>query len=258
MDAMTHRLMMAAARRSANQIIITIDDDTQNIDLWSLVSAGEIYVPGQTEIILINNAVIGSSTLSGHAIVISDDFTLGDSIIIENYGHIVSRGADGGNGSSTGNGGSGQTVSGAAINAAFALMVFNHGIVAGGGGGGGGGGRGRVTTTPFPVTCGNTQGGRGGGGAGNTPGSRGSGSGSSGTASLESGISGTSGNTNAGNGGDGGDLGEDGQNGTGGTGSSQCPATSSGGNGGTAGFYAIGNSHISWQVTGTRLGRVTS
>lgn len=260
-------------QRTYKDIILSANSNNYVLDP-SKISG---YVPGITTVrVTVNNGVvIGSSSTSSPAMQISG-FTTNDRIELTNNGYIVGAGGNGGHGSGDGGGGGlGQpgNIGGNAINISSSpVFITNNGTIGGGGGGGGSGGRGfgsyydadMQRTTNYQC-CG----GGGGGGAGSIIGycaANGDGDGTwadvngGGTVTgangtLTTGGSGGGGGSMlpyyqiyAGAGGKGGDLGQPGSAGgigTGGEGSQP---------GGAAGKAVVGNTNVTWVVSGNVLG----
>jgi len=190
-------------------INLTISSNVNNYQISQ--QRGGTYEAGFTDIILTNNAQVGSTAVSTAGIYsgTAPNYASGDTLKIVNAGNIRGRGGNGGAGANNaGQGvGAGQ-IAGDAIETTFPLTVVNNSgaKLLGGGGGGGGGGRGSTVQPGQPGNPGNpgnppiqqgksnspgqpaqpgqpgnppsTQffgGGGGGGGAGNQVGSGGSG-----------------------------------------------------------------------------------
>lgn len=219
-------------------INLTISSNTTNYNIYSALP--ENYTPGMSDVVLTIDAgkVVGSTTISTHALDTGDGWTSGDTLKIINYGYIVGKGGDGGV-PVYGNSGAGQN-GGPALRLQFATSIDNaSGIIGGGGGGGGGGGY-------VPDD--------GGGGAGYLPGS--GGGGFSGTLTTggnaryfpyggAGGGPGVAGGSNY-YGGGGGGLGANGGEGY----------AVLGGTAGLAGHAVDGNSLATWLNTGTRYGTI--
>jgi len=203
-------------------INLTISSNTQSYQISQ--QYGGTYEAGFTDIILTNNAQVGSTAVSTAGIYsgTAPNYASGDTLKIVNAGNIRGRGGNGGAGANNaGQGvGAGQ-IAGDAIETTFPLTVVNNSgaKLLGGGGGGGGGGRGSTVQPGQPGNPGNpgnppiqqgksnspgqpaqpgqpgnppsTQffgGGGGGGGAGNQVGSGGSGGSSQGQAGQAGGA----------------------------------------------------------------------
>ncbi len=253
--------------------------DTPNYNLRDVVlAAGWDGSKKVVATITINGDVYSTS----NAIPAFDtgDLPAGSSVTIINNGNIIGKGGNGGvgYGSSLWAGfGYAYTVGtpgedgGPALKVRAITVIRNYGVIAGGGGGGGGGGY--AYNNYYYQNYGSAGGGGGGGGQGYNAGSAGGGgilsgyssasgnSGSSGTFSS-AGLGATAVNSSNSQGdgaavygsagGNGGTLGNPGQ--VGGSGSAQY--ASGGYPGGLAGNSVIGNSYVSWEVVGTRLGPV--
>lgn len=208
---------------------------------------GGTYEAGFTDIVLTNNAQVGSTAVGTAGIYTgtAPNYASGDTIKIINAGHIRGRGGNGGAGmANNGTGVAAGQIAGDAIETTFPLTVVNNSgaRILGGGGGGGGGARGSTVQPGQPgnppsqgggksqqVTPGQpsnppaTQffgGGGGGGGAGNQVGSGGAGGSGQGQAGQAGGAdSGGAGGDSTGqtnpNGGAGGAVGAAGGQGTG-------------------------------------------
>lgn len=249
-------------------ISITISADTTDYDAYANRTGG--YIPGVSDLTYtINNGVsVGATSTSNIAFLISSSFLSTDTITIVNNGRITGAGGNGGRGSDQRPGGVGASPGGAggtALSVARAITVTNNGTVAGGGGGGGGGGGSYYSRNAKSDD--NIAGGGGGGGAGYVAGSGASGGIAAGQENNYNGNAGAGGTLTAGGGGgstSGGGYGPPtsyggagGGPGVAGTAGVNGQIGSAGGAGGAAGFYAVGNSNITWAVTGTRLGQVS-
>ena len=203
-------------------INLTISSNTQNYQISQ--QRGGTYEAGFTDIVLTNNAQVGSTSVSTAGIFTGSapNYASGDTVKIINAGNIRGRGGDGGAGANNAGQGVGAwQIAGDAIETTFPLTVVNNSgaKLLGGGGGGGGGGRGSTVQPGQPGNPGNpgnppsqqgktdtpgqpaqpgqpanppaTQffgGGGGGGGAGNQVGSGGSGGSSQGQAGQAGGA----------------------------------------------------------------------
>ena len=238
------------------------------------VAAGWNQVTPLAMTVTIGSGVtIGSSATSGYAFDTGAGFPAGSNLrlVIPASAKIIGAGGQGGNGATTpsGNedppiGGTAGGTGGPALRAQTALTVDNLGTIGGGGGGGGGG---RQYAFGFMDQTVHVSGAGGGGGAGQITGAGGTGginyqagdpppqapNGSSGSAST-----GGAGGTNSnyldvnGGGGTGGNVGQAGQ-----SGQTTDPANYPALTGGAAGAAVTGNSNITWNSTGTRLGQIT-
>ena len=194
-------------------INLTISSNVNNYQISQ--QRGGTYEAGFTDIVLTNNAQVGSTAVGTAGIFTgaAPNYASGDTIKIVNAGHIRGRGGNGGAGANNaGQGvGAGQ-IAGDAIETTFPLTVVNNSgaKLLGGGGGGGGAGRGSTVQpgqpgNPPTEAGGKSQGtqpgqpsnppatqffggGGGGGGAGNQVGSGGSGGSSQGQAGQAGGA----------------------------------------------------------------------
>jgi hypothetical protein len=254
------------------QIALSIASNTTGYNILSEAQDSGDYEAGISDItVTVDSGVyVGSPAAGASYAMTADGFTSGDTITVVNNGYIIGAGGDGGRGGSccASTAPSGEA-GGRGIYANYAMTITNNGTIAGGGGGGGGGGccksHGGTLTG-----CGASG---GGGGAGYVTGIYGSGTGGiNGT-----GSNGTSGGfTSAGTGGgityafggqqsgsysgaagNGGTLGQAGSSGQVSSVNYYDWVNQNGGSGGAAGYYAVGNSNITWDVEGTRLGQVS-
>ena len=252
-------------------INLTISSNTQGYQISQ--QRGGTYEAGFTDIVLTNNAQVGSTAVGTAGIYTgtAPNYASGDTVKIINAGHIRGRGGNGGAGmANNGTGVAAGQIAGDAIETTFPLTVVNNSgaKLLGGGGGGGGAGRGSTVQpgqpgNPPTQSGGKSQGqqpgqpsnppatqffggGGGGGGAGNQVGSGGAGGSSQGQAGqaggADSGGGGgdTTGQTNP-NGGAGGAVGAAGA------------AGQQGGAAGAAGHAIEGNSN---QITLQNSGQV--
>ena len=254
-------------------INLTISSNTQGYQISQ--QRGGTYEAGFTDIVLTNNAQVGSTAVGTAGIYTgtAPNYASGDTVKIINAGHIRGRGGNGGAGmANNGTGVAAGQIAGDAIETTFPLTVVNNSgaKLLGGGGGGGGAGRGSTVQpgqpgNPPTQSGGKSQGqqpgqpsnppatqffggGGGGGGAGNQVGSGGAGGSSQGQAGqaggADSGGGGgdTTGQTNP-NGGAGGGVGAAGA------------AGQQGGAAGAAGHAIEGNSNqITLQNSGQTAG----
>ena len=254
-------------------INLTISSNTQGYQISQ--QRGGTYEAGFTDIVLTNNAQVGSTAVGTAGIYTgtAPNYASGDTVKIINAGHIRGRGGNGGAGmANNGTGVAAGQIAGDAIETTFPLTVVNNSgaKLLGGGGGGGGAGRGSTVQpgqpgNPPTQSGGKSQGqqpgqpsnppatqffggGGGGGGAGNQVGSGGAGGSSQGQAGqaggADSGGGGgdTTGQTNP-NGGAGGAVGAAGA------------AGQQGGAAGAAGHAIEGNSNqITLQNSGQTAG----
>ncbi|MGZ3769786.1 MAG: Ig-like domain-containing protein [Bdellovibrio sp.] len=245
----------------------TISSSIPNFDVRATaVASGWNQVVPLAATITVNPGVFVYSNSTGvPAFVTGNSFPAGSSITLINNGYIVGKGGTGGNGDWT-YGPQVGTSGGPALSATQGILIYNYGVIGGGGGGGGAGGN---TGGWMANACG--SGGGGGAGFGN-PGST---SGGCVTSTYTAGgIPGGAGSGNAGGaggpsdsvydpnlvgtiyggaGGNGGGLGAAGA--TGGTGWGGFDSTP-GNAGGAGGAAVLGNSSISWGVTGSLLGTI--
>lgn len=251
---------------STVDIALTIASNTNNYNIFS--NKGGSYVAGKSNVtVTINSGVtVGSTSTGTYALETGSGWASGDTITIVNNGSVRGRGGNGANGGTAtypnvtngGNGGSG----GNAFRAQFATTITNNGTFAGGGGGGGGGGSYTSLSSKDSTTTA-AGGGGGGGGAGTSSG--GSGGAASGANNNYSGTNGAAGTATAGGTYGGGSFNERGGAGGGAGSAGETPPNlytgntqnSSNGSGGARGNYAVGNSNITWSVTGTRQGGVS-
>lgn len=269
-------------------INLTVSSNTSNYNIRT--AAGNPVAPADVTLTINSGVFVYSNINSLYALDTGIGWAAGSTITIINNGKVIGAAGSGAYSSSNGvpgnatygaNGGDG----GPALNAQYPVTITNNDIFAGGGGGGGSG-----SNIDGSVGAGipSNYGGNGNGGTGVTfPSSGGNAAGVSNSAILDSeGFSsatagGAYGNTNGTDGVYGGSympLGFTGTSTSGGGGSGQ--ASSGGGgaglgasggtgnsvynarygfsttSGGWPGSYAIGNGNITWNVTGSRYGRV--
>jgi hypothetical protein len=252
----------------------TIAATTTNYNMRSAaIAAGwNQVVPLQMGVTIAGGVVVGSTSTGAYAFDTGASYPSGSSLALINNGYIVGMGGSGaaganavGQGGGIAPGNAGGT-GGPALYAQTALSVTNNGTIGGGGGGGGSGTSGLGTSGGSGHPGG--AGGGGGGGAGYNPGPGGAGGagsesgdgpGSSGGAGSLTGGGGGGGPGASvylpgGGGGAGGALGAGG--GTGG-GYNDSVYNTVGGGGGGAGVAVNGNSNITWNATGTRLGAIS-
>lgn len=231
----------------------TLSANTANYNLQAAaVAAGWNPVIPLTATVTINSGVVvGSSSTSTYAFDTGTGFPSGSTLTLINGGFIVGAGGQGGNGG--GYPGYGNASAGAgggpALRAQVALTITNNGTIGGGGGGGGG-------NSPTASWLGDYCGGPGGGGGAGSVAGGGSSGGTTPFGGAYNAPGGSAGGLSSGGapgsyvdqctgygvaGGRGGNLGQSGNGG-------------SGAGGGTAGSAIVGNSNITWTVTGTRLG----
>jgi hypothetical protein len=239
----------------------TISSNQTNANLRTLaVNAG--WNQSSKAIATIGSGVYISSNSTGTpGLTVNGSFPGGVDLI--NNGFIIGMGGAGGAGSNAGSNGVAGGGGGLALSVSVAVTVTNNGTIGGGGGGGGGGGA--WQSAPIPPFFISTYGGGGGGGGGRTGATNSSGgaggAGGAGVAAGNAGGAGTSGGGGAGgtpnsatpSAGAGGAGGGWGSAGAGGTTSNFFSA----GGGGAAGAAISGNSNITYNATGTRLGAIT-
>jgi hypothetical protein len=261
-EAMTGVRAMMGGHLAIVTINVTVSSSANNLDFRTLiVNAGWNQVTPVNATVTINAGVfVGSSSTANPAFTVQGSFPSNSKLNLVNNGYISGAGGAGGRTDyeltvSAGAGNAG----GPALSVSIPVNVTNNGYNWGGGGGGGGawtlgGGGGGGTVV-------------GGGGAGNV-------------GSAEKGHSGTA--TAGGNGGAyvAGEAAKGGNPGIGATGTntSSSGCSSGGGGGGSPGYsggpgggcgtgygaaaglpgyYIVGNSNVTWVVTGTRLGRIS-
>ena len=268
----------------SSQFSFTISSDTTNASLSTLATAAG-WDGSSALVATINSGVYVYSTSTGTpALTVSGSYPAGVSLI--NNGYIVGMGGTGGygySGTNYPNYGHAGYSGGGALSVSSAISITNNGTIAGGGGGGGGGGTKWRSAKPDGYGSGGGGGGGRSGKSNSSGGPRGyqkttgivvswGSAGSSGTvSSAGGGGSGTHArysvfqpsseeyayyDSYGGAGGAGGGWGSNGSSGSAGSGTSAN--YSSGPGGGGAGGYAVsGNSNVTWNVTGTRLGAVS-
>jgi hypothetical protein len=163
-------ITMSSFYGTSNRIAITltISGDTSNYNIYN--NRGGTYVAGLSDVTLVNNATISSTSTGTAALDTGTGWTSGDVITIDNNSTIVGDGGDGGTGSTRNNNTvtSAATAGGAgghAINIQFDTTIDNTGgTLSGGGGGGGGSGGATATASAKGSTIYHTAGGNGGGG----------------------------------------------------------------------------------------------
>ena len=139
-------------------INLTIGSNTQSYQISQ--QYGGTYEAGFTDIVLTNNAQVGSTAVGTAGIFTgaAPNYASGDTLKIVNAGHIRGRGGNGGAGANNaGQGvGAGQ-IAGDAIETTFPVTVVNNSgaKLLGGGGGGGGGARGSTVQPGQPGNPGN-------------------------------------------------------------------------------------------------------
>ena len=150
---------------TSNRIIITltISGDTANYNIFS--NKGGTYSAGLSDVTLVNNATISSSSTGTAAVDTGSGWASGDTITIDNNSTIVGDGGNGGAGGGNSVGAAGGAA-GHAVNLQFNTTIDNAGGTLSGGGGGGGGGSGTQTSSGKPSSPTITLHGGGGGGGG--------------------------------------------------------------------------------------------
>ena len=247
-------------------ITLTISGDTSNYNIYN--NRGGTYVAGLSDVTLVNNATISSTSTGTAALDTGTGWTSGDVITIDNNATIVGDGGNGGTGASRNNSTvtSAATAGGAAghaVNIQFATTIDNTGGTLSGGGGGGGGSAGATATasakssTLFHTAGGNGGGGGFGGGAGGAAGS------ASSSNSATQGNAGSAGAVNsAGSGGAAFDvtIGSDTETSAAGGdgGGAGAAGTSVSGAGGAAGKAVnLNGNTVTFTATGTRNGAIS-
>ena len=238
--------------QNRNAVNIVVSFNTQSLNVYSQAVASPSYVAGNTDITVTVNpgVVVGSTGVPAYALLVPSQFNPADTVTIVNNGLITGSGGGGGRGA----GGSLSfpvpslpgAAGGNALFIARPTTITNNGTVAGGGGGGGGGNQ-TLFLTSVAIGSG------GGGGAGFVAGVGGP-AGPGGTTPAN-GTPGSPGSPTVGgpggsgpNGSVGGKGGDSGQAGAAGS------SPNGGAPGGAAGNYIVGNSFVTWPVTGSRLG----
>jgi len=219
--------------------VIVISDNVDGLNLYELYVARTGAAPTADTVVTFvieASVIVGQGESADQALrtgIWPTGYPNSATVMLENNGRIQGRGGRGGDAYL----GSAGIAGGNALRAEYPITVFNYGEIWGGGGGGG---------------CVGSQGTGfgGGGGAGSPPGAGGQG---------EKGNNGAPGTTTAGGAGarvssqdvslnDGGDPGEPGDRGTQKNTHNYAP--------GAAGYYAIGNTYITWSAAGDCRGRV--
>ena len=250
---------------TSNRIIITltISADTNNYNIFS--NKGGTYSAGISDVTLVNNARISSSSTGTAAVDTGSGWTSGDTITIDNNSIVVGDGGDGGAGGAATSLTASDAVAGGAggnaINLQFNTTIDNTGgTISGGGGGGGGGGS---TVSVLALSANERRGGDGGGGGfgGGAAGAGGTASGGSNNSNGTAGSAGTVSAAGAGggsgnySGGAGGAAGASGTAGTLGTNETSNGAVGAGGAAGKA--VNLNGNTATFTATGTRNGAVS-
>jgi hypothetical protein len=241
-------ITLANFRGASRKISLTISSNQTNLNLrtWALAN-GWSDTNTFLEITIGSGVYLLSNSTSTPALTINGSFPIGLRLI--NNGYVIGYGGAGGaGGSGLPQAGFAGSAGGTGISIASPLFIVNNNTIAGGGGGGGGGGG-----SNFQDFYGGGGGGGGvpyavGGqpGLGTGPGTGRAGAG--GTATLS--TAGSGGGSQYAAGAAGGGWGT-----AGGTGASSSQRA--GGAGGAAGNYVSGNSYVTWEANGTRLGNVS-
>ena len=139
-------------------INLTIGSNTQSYQISQ--QRGGTYEAGFTDIVLTNNAQVGSTAVGTAGIFTGSapNYASGDTLKIVNAGHIRGRGGNGGAGMlNNGTGVAAGQIAGDAIETTFPVTVVNNSgaKLLGGGGGGGGGARGSTVQPGQPGNPGN-------------------------------------------------------------------------------------------------------
>jgi len=244
-------------------ITLTIGSNTTNYNIFD--NRGGTYAAGTTDVVVVNNAVVSSTSVGTAAMDTGSGWTSGDTVTIDNNSTIVGDGGNGGAGG-TGNGpgaGAAGGAAGHAINMQIDTTIDNTGgTISGGGGGGGGGGgstqaRGVKGGTLTDTQSGGGGGGGFGGGAAGAAGATGSGSGNNNTGSAGSaGSVSAAGSAGAGTGASGAGGGGGGAGAAGAAGAAASSGNQgAGGAAGAAGKAVNLNSNsVTFTATGTRNG----
>lgn len=230
----------------------TISTNQVNFNLLTYLNANGWDPLARADVTIAPGVYIYSNSTGTPGMVISGVYKKG--VKITNNGFIVGMGGAGGNGTNAA-GGSGLP-GGLALSVSSAVTINNTSGTIGGGGGGGGGGAGASFTcgcTGAPIYYFGGGGGGGRTGLVNSAGGTGFGAGNQGT-SLSGGTGGA-GQPPAGYGAPGGNGGTWGS--SGGTGGTSSGSGIAGGAGGAAGAAITGNTNITWEGFGTRLGAIS-
>jgi hypothetical protein len=230
----------------------TITTSQVNFNLLTYLNANGWDPLARADVTIAPGVYIYSNSTGTPGMVISGLFKKG--VKITNNGFIVGMGGRGGNG--TGGAGLVGLPGGLALSVSSAVTINNTSGTIGGGGGGGGGGAGYTFTCPCTGSTTTYVGGGGGGGRTglvNSLSGTGYGAGNQGT-SLSGGTGGAGAPpaTTSGGGGNGGNWGSNGGNG-----GNSAISGLAGGAGGAAGAAITGNTNITWEGFGTRLGAIS-
>jgi hypothetical protein len=122
----------------------TIASDITNYDMYAdAVAAGWNQTAPLSMSVTVNSGVnIYSTSVGSYAFSTNTGFPTGTTLTLINYGNIVGRGGDGGQGGGPRTAGYGGGSAGPGLYAGYTITVYNYGAISGGGGGGGGGGAG--------------------------------------------------------------------------------------------------------------------
>jgi len=253
-------ITMSSFYGTANRvpITLTISSNTTNYNIYN--NRGGTYAAGLSDVTLVNNATISSTSTGTAAVDTGTGWTSGDVITIDNNSTIVGDGGNGGAGGGNSAGAAGGAA-GHAVNLQFNTTIDNTGGTLSGGGGGGGGGASAFGSAAFK--SGTIEGCGGGGGGGGGQGGGAGGAGGSATGATNSNVAGSAGAAGsisaAGAGGAGGNFstgtltGSASSGGSGGT--VGAAGTSTGGAGGAAGKAVnLNGNTVTFTATGTRNG----
>ena len=233
-------------------ITLTISGDTSNYNIYN--NRGGTYVAGLSDVTLVNNATISSTSTGTAALDTGTGWTSGDVITIDNNSTIVGDGGDGGAGGGNSAGAAGGAA-GHAINMQFDTTIDNTGGTLSGGGGGGGGGTVGSTSVAGKGTTIISKHGGGGGGGGFGGGAGGAGGTPTNGNNNNNGNAGSAGSVSAA--GAGGSAISDGNAGGAG-GSAGAAGTQGGGSGGAGGAAGkavnLNGNTVTFTATGTRNG----
>jgi hypothetical protein len=234
--------------------VVYIAANATNVNLFSVVGSPTSAL--RLKVVINAGVTIYGTTPSVPALTIGG-FASRSQLLLINNGSIIGAGGYGGSGSTYGGGFvNSPQAGGHALSVSSLINIQNNGIIAGGGGGGGQGGWGTFSQVSGKSTYTYSVGGSGGGGgAGTVPGAGGAAGGGGNYAgsagAYGSATGGGAGGVSTGTGYYGGTGG-----GLGAPGASGYPAGSYYSGGAAAGYYAVGNGNITWDVVGTRLGNV--